>query len=167
MSNTKFAVRALRIALLSGAFVAAGALAQVTPASPASPQAPPSVMPGSSSPAGQPAGNHRMPTHGQPADHSHTSKPAHGHSVDHNATRHGAVAKHPTDPKQWSTPDRTRAERYRTGMKDVAAGYQLSLNDCKTGPKSARAACMRDAKNTYNTDMGSVKREFGGNKRGK
>jgi hypothetical protein len=167
MSNTKFAVRALRIALLSGAFVAGSALAQITPASPASPQAPPSVMPGSSSPGGQQT---NKPMHRKsPAVRSHTPAQADEHVVHHHhhyhhdhAAAHGAAAKHPTDPKQWGTPDRTRAEHYRTGMKDVSAGYQLSLKDCKAGPKSAQAACMRDAKKTYNTDSASVKREFGG-----
>jgi hypothetical protein len=157
MPSIVLPLRVLQLAVLSAALAGSAAWAQVTPPSPASPTAPPSAMPDSPSQPGlTPPPPPPPPSMQRPAPAVQPRAPMHP-----GAKPSSPAVSRQGDPKQWQTEDKTRADHFRTAKKEVGAGYQESLNDCKTQPKAARSACMRDAKQTYTSELAKVQAEYG------
>lgn len=57
------------------------------------------------------------------------------------------------DPARWYRADRTDAARMRTLQKEIAAAYGEAKTACRKGPKSHRAACLKDARIAWQRDM--------------
>jgi hypothetical protein len=60
-------------------------------------------------------------------------------------------------PARWHQEDFTLAARLRTIRKEIAAGLQENLGVCKSGPAAERAACMKEARATYQLEMAGAK----------
>jgi hypothetical protein len=153
MPSIVLPLRVLQLAVLSATLAGSAAWAQVTPPSPAAPTAPPSAMPGSPT---QPEVSPPPPPMRRPPPPVQPRAPMHP-----GAQPSSPAVSRQGDPKQWQTEDKTRADHYRTARKEVGAGYQESLNDCKTQPKADRSACMRDAKQTYTSELAKVQADYG------
>ncbi|MBZ2207026.1 hypothetical protein [Massilia soli] len=61
------------------------------------------------------------------------------------------------DPQRWYREDMTAAARMRTMQKEIAAGLQEAQGNCKRQPTAERAACMKAARATYQTEMAQVR----------
>lgn len=155
MSNMSLSVHTLRGLALSGVVALTAALApvaahaQISPPSPSEPTSPPSYAPGSPNQPGA-----HPPVYDRDSAPTRRDSPPAAHRPMQGAPR--------TDPKQWHTEDRTRAQHYATARKEAGAGYQESLNECRRAPKPERAACNKEARQAYNDDLAHVKREYGG-----
>lgn len=60
-------------------------------------------------------------------------------------------------PARWSQEDVTMAARLKTMRKEIAAALQESQGACRNGPREERAACLKQARDTYNQDMAGVR----------
>lgn len=69
------------------------------------------------------------------------------------------------DPARWYKEDATGAEQTRTLRKEIGAALAEATNACKKGPASERAACLREARETYKRDMEKVPQMLAENKR--
>lgn len=61
------------------------------------------------------------------------------------------------DPARWYREDVTEAQRMRTLQKEIGAALQEAQGNCRRGPSSARASCMRDARATYQQEMANAR----------
>jgi hypothetical protein len=66
------------------------------------------------------------------------------------------------DPARWQQEDTTPAARLRTIRKEIAAGLQENLGVCKAGPATERAACVKEARATYQLEMAGAKARAAG-----
>jgi hypothetical protein len=57
------------------------------------------------------------------------------------------------DPARWYRDDPTRQARLRTLQKEIGAAYQEAKNACREGAAAGRAACLKEARATYEQDM--------------
>ena len=60
-------------------------------------------------------------------------------------------------PARWSQEDTTPAARLKALRKEAGAALQESLGNCRTSPKAERAACVKQARDTYRQDMAGAK----------
>ncbi|HEV7814128.1 MAG TPA: hypothetical protein VGP06_03390 [Janthinobacterium sp.] len=61
-----------------------------------------------------------------------------------------------SDPQRWYVNDATRQEQLRTLRKEIGAAYQQAQKECKQMAAPDRAACLKDARNTYKQDMSNA-----------
>jgi len=61
------------------------------------------------------------------------------------------------DPARWFQEDATTEARMRTLRKEIAAGLQENLGNCKSLPQAERRACMQEARAIYAQEMASVR----------
>jgi hypothetical protein len=61
------------------------------------------------------------------------------------------------DPARWHQEDATMAARLRTIRKEIAAGLQENLGVCRLEPAAERAACVKEARATYQLEMAGAK----------
>lgn len=57
------------------------------------------------------------------------------------------------DPARWHAGDDSRAARLATLKKEIGAAQAEAQRACAQQPANARAACLADAKATYQRDM--------------
>jgi hypothetical protein len=57
------------------------------------------------------------------------------------------------DPSRWYKGDTSYQARLRTLKKEIVAAYDQAKRACTTGPASERAACLKDARSTYEHDL--------------
>ncbi len=63
------------------------------------------------------------------------------------------------DPVRWYKEDTTRQERLRTRTKEIGAALDEAKNACKAGPAAERAACLKTAQATWESEMKAVRAE--------
>ncbi|MEO7494545.1 MAG: hypothetical protein ABIT83_16200 [Massilia sp.] len=61
------------------------------------------------------------------------------------------------DPARWYRADVTEAQRLRTLQKEIGAALQEAQGNCRRGPASERASCMREARATYQQEMANAR----------
>lgn len=61
------------------------------------------------------------------------------------------------DPARWFQEDATTEARMRTLRKEIAAGLQENLGNCKSLPQAERRACMQEARAIYSQEMAGVR----------
>ncbi len=61
------------------------------------------------------------------------------------------------DPARWHQEDTSVAARLRTIRKETAAALQENLGACKSEPASERAACIKEARSTYQLEMAGAR----------
>lgn len=61
------------------------------------------------------------------------------------------------DPARWFREDASMAQRLRTLRKEIGAGLQESQGACRKMAAPERAACMKQARATYNRDMAGAR----------
>ena len=61
------------------------------------------------------------------------------------------------DPARWFREDATAAQRLRTLHKEIGAGLQESQGACRKLAASERAACMKEARATYQREMAGAR----------
>lgn len=61
------------------------------------------------------------------------------------------------DPARWTREDTTTAARLASLQKETRAALQESLGNCRTAPKAERAACTKQARETYQQEMAGAK----------
>ena len=57
------------------------------------------------------------------------------------------------DPSRWQQGDATRQARLKTLQKEIGAAYAEAKNACRENAAAGRAACLKDARATYEQDM--------------
>jgi hypothetical protein len=57
------------------------------------------------------------------------------------------------DPSRWYTGDASYQSRLRTLKKEIVAAYDQGKRACTSGPGPERAACLKDARSTYEHDL--------------
>ncbi|GAB3420996.1 hypothetical protein NX774_10140 [Massilia agilis] len=58
------------------------------------------------------------------------------------------------DPSRWYTP----ADEARNKEKEIGAAYAEAKAACREAPKDQRAACLKDARTTYEQDMADARK---------
>lgn len=58
------------------------------------------------------------------------------------------------DPSRWYTP----ADEVRNKEKEIGAAYVEAKAACREAPKDQRAACLKDARTTYEQDMANARK---------
>lgn len=61
------------------------------------------------------------------------------------------------DPARWFQEDASAAARLRTLHKEIGAALQEAQGNCRRGPAAERAACMKEARATYQQDMAGAR----------
>lgn len=61
------------------------------------------------------------------------------------------------DPQRWYREDATPSARLRTIQKEIAAGLQEAQGNCRRQPTAERAACLKDARATYQKEMSEAR----------
>lgn len=61
------------------------------------------------------------------------------------------------DPQRWYQDDASLRARLHTLRKEIAAAYTEAKIGCRKGAASERAACLRDARATYDQDMANAR----------
>jgi hypothetical protein len=61
------------------------------------------------------------------------------------------------DPARWFQEDATTEARMRTLRKEIAAGLQENLGNCKSLAQAERRACMQEARAIYSQEMAGVR----------
>ncbi len=61
------------------------------------------------------------------------------------------------DPARWHQEDATLDARLRTIRKETAAALQENLGVCRSSPAAERAACVKQARATYQLEMAGAK----------
>lgn len=61
------------------------------------------------------------------------------------------------DPARWFREDRSARERLRTLHKEIGAALQESQGNCKRQATAERAACLKEARATYQQEMAGAK----------
>ncbi len=96
--------------------------------------------------------------HAQTAE---TAKPVVQESTDSNVppatARKQAAEIARGEPARWSHEDFTMGARLKTMRKEIAAALQESQGACRNGPSELRAACLKQARDTYQQDMAGVR----------
>lgn len=64
------------------------------------------------------------------------------------------------DPVRWYQEDLTPNARFQTLKKEVDAAYKEALNECKTGERATRAACMNEARAQQKQDIASARQKM-------
>lgn len=64
------------------------------------------------------------------------------------------------DPARWHQQDDSRAARLATLKKEIGAAQAEALSACAKQAASARAACIADAKATYQRDMAGAEAQL-------
>lgn len=57
------------------------------------------------------------------------------------------------DPARWQQNDPTRQARLKTLQKEIGAAYAEAKNACRESTATERAACLKEARATYEQDM--------------
>jgi hypothetical protein len=57
------------------------------------------------------------------------------------------------DPSRWHKDDPTRQARLKTLQKEIGAAYAEAKNACRESAAAERAACVKEARATYEQDM--------------
>jgi len=57
------------------------------------------------------------------------------------------------DPSRWQQGDPTRQARLKTLQKEIGAAYAEAKNACRESASAERAACLKEARATYEQDM--------------
>lgn len=57
------------------------------------------------------------------------------------------------DPARWTREDTTSAAKLASWRKETRAALQESLGNCRRAPKAERAACNKQARDTYQQEM--------------
>ena len=60
-------------------------------------------------------------------------------------------------PARWHTEDVSLQARMRTIRKEAGAGLQENLGNCRKEPAADRAACIREARATYQLEMAGAR----------
>jgi len=60
------------------------------------------------------------------------------------------------DPARWHQEDTTASAQMRTLRKEIGAALAEARLACKKGPATERAACMKDAQDTYQRDLANA-----------
>lgn len=60
------------------------------------------------------------------------------------------------DPARWHQEDTTTSAQMRTLRKEIGAALAEARLACKKGPAAERAACMKEAQDTYQRDMANA-----------
>lgn len=68
--------------------------------------------------------------------------------------QHAEIAK--GDPARWHQEDVTMAARMKTMRKEAAAALQENMGACRSMPAAERSACVREARSTYQQEMGAI-----------
>jgi hypothetical protein len=61
------------------------------------------------------------------------------------------------DPARWFRPNPGRDARLRNLQQEIGAALQESQGACRKMPAGERAACMREARATYQQDMAGAR----------
>jgi hypothetical protein len=61
------------------------------------------------------------------------------------------------DPSRWTQEDRDAAARLKTLRKETAAALQESLGNCRKLAQAERAACVKEARATYQQEMAALR----------
>lgn len=61
------------------------------------------------------------------------------------------------DPARWFREDSTAAQRLRTLQKEIGAGLQEAQGACRKMSGGERAACLREARATYQQEMAGAR----------
>ena len=64
------------------------------------------------------------------------------------------------EPARWSHEDMSMAARLKNRRKEIAAALQESQGVCRSRPREERAACLKQARDTYRQDMAGVRGEL-------
>ncbi|GEM_PF-519871 len=64
------------------------------------------------------------------------------------------------DPARWSREDFSDAARVANLRKEIGAALQESQGACRSQPKAERAACMKQARDTYQQDMAALRAQI-------
>ena len=64
------------------------------------------------------------------------------------------------EPARWSHEDMSMAARLKNKRKEIAAALQESQGVCRSRPREERAACLKQARDTYQQDMAGVRGEL-------
>ncbi|MFP5391259.1 MAG: hypothetical protein ACLGI6_06895 [Gammaproteobacteria bacterium] len=64
------------------------------------------------------------------------------------------------DPARWSQPDASSAARERTLRKEIGAALQEAQGACRSRPSAERAACMKQARDTYRQEMAGLRAQL-------
>ena len=57
------------------------------------------------------------------------------------------------EPSRWHKDDPTRQARLKTLRKEIGAAFAEAKNVCRESAAAERAACLKDARATYEQDM--------------
>jgi acyl-CoA reductase-like NAD-dependent aldehyde dehydrogenase len=68
--------------------------------------------------------------------------------------QHQEIAK--GDPARWYREDTTAPEQARTLRKEIGAALAEAKLACKRNPAAERAACLKQAQDTYQRDLANV-----------
>lgn len=88
-----------------------------------------------------------LPATAQEQDHDHTPPAVAAHQQEEMA--HG-------DPSRWYHDDASAAAQKANLRKEIGAALQQATYECKRGPASERAGCMREAQSNYRHDMANI-----------
>lgn len=61
------------------------------------------------------------------------------------------------DPARWSQEDSDTAARLKTLRKEAAAALQESMGNCRKLAQAERAACVKEARATYQQEMAGLR----------
>jgi hypothetical protein len=61
------------------------------------------------------------------------------------------------DPHRWYQDDATLQARLANLRKEIGAAYAEAKIACQQGPASERAACLKDARRTYQHDLANAR----------
>ena len=64
------------------------------------------------------------------------------------------------DPARWFRADATAAQRLHTLQKEIDAGLQEAQGDCRKMAAGDRAACLREARATYQQEMAGARAQI-------
>lgn len=62
------------------------------------------------------------------------------------------------DPQRWYQPDSTPQAQLRTLHKEIAAALAEAKKSCRQEPAATRAACLKEAQETYRQDMANAEK---------
>jgi hypothetical protein len=64
----------------------------------------------------------------------------------------------PGDPARWYREDVTPRQHFETARKEAGAAYKEAIMDCAKLYGAERAACMKEARQTYKQDLADAQR---------
>nr|WP_314633022.1 hypothetical protein [uncultured Janthinobacterium sp.] len=68
------------------------------------------------------------------------------------------AAPQPGDPQRWYQEDSTQEAQLRTLRKEIAAALAEAKKSCQQEPAATRAACLKEAQDTYQQDLANAEK---------